>query len=313
MKEAVIKVEGLVKFYGKIRALAGVTFEVEHGTCFGYLGPNGAGKTTTIRILLGLIKQDAGRAFILGEKAGSRKALRRVGYLPERPGFYDHWTLLDYMRYIGTLYGMALREAKRRAEELLEWIKLGDWAYEKIGNLSAGMRQRLAFAQAFINDPDLLILDEPTSNLDPMARIEILDKIKSAVREGRTVLFSSHVLPEVERVSDHIVIIHRGLILAQGRIEDLRRLPNTYSIKTDNPQILVNELKNLSYVKNVSIKDRETLFVEVEDVSRFEGEIARIIAKCGVKLKRFEPVGESLENIYVRIVREGGIPVGGQR
>ncbi len=208
---------------GAVEALRGLTLAVEQGTVFGFLGPNGSGKTTTMHVLLGFIAPTSGSASLFGEDVRRSIARRRIGYLPEHPETYSFLTGRELLMMAGRLFGMRGGALRARAGELLELVGLADAAGRRIGTYSRGMMQRIGLAQALVNDPDLVILDEPTGGLDPLGRLEIRRVIAQLRERGKTVFFSSHELSEVELVCDHIAILARGRLVAQGAATDLAR------------------------------------------------------------------------------------------
>lgn len=224
---SVIRVEELRKTFRtplrrkEVEVLRGVSFTVERGEVFGFLGPNGAGKTTTIRILMGLIAASAGRAYLFEQPVPSREARARLGFLPEAPYFYDYLTVGELLDLTGRLFGVEHRERKRRADALIERVGLARARATPLKKYSKGMLQRAGIAQALINDPDLVVLDEPTSGLDPVGRKEVRDIIVSLREQGKTVFFSSHILVDVETVSDRIGIVVRGRMRDVGSLHEL--------------------------------------------------------------------------------------------
>jgi len=214
-----IRTEALRKTYGEIVALHSLDLTVGAGTVFGFLGPNGAGKTTTLRLLAGLARPSSGQAWLAGEPAGPESRARAcLGYLPEEPRFYNWMTPLEFLSgYVGGLFGHAREQASDRALELLERVGLADVARRRIGGFSRGMRQRLGLAQALMNRPRVLLLDEPVSALDPGGRRDMLEWI-GQLKSETTVFMSTHILEDVERICDTIGILHRGrLVVVEAR------------------------------------------------------------------------------------------------
>jgi ABC-2 type transport system ATP-binding protein len=205
----------------KVEALRGVTFEVERGTIYGFVGPNGAGKTTTIRTLMGLIRPTGGTAKLLGHDLPSRAARAKIGFLPESPYFYDYLTVAELLDLAGRIFGMPHGERKKRADELIERVGLGRARTQSLKKFSKGMLQRAGLAQALMNDPELVVLDEPMSGLDPIGRKEVRDLILELRDRGKTVFFSSHILTDIEAIADDVAIIARGQLTAQGKPADL--------------------------------------------------------------------------------------------
>jgi len=205
----------------RVQALRGVSLRVEVGHIFGFVGPNGAGKTTTIRTLMGLIRPTSGSAKILGHAIPSRAARFRVGFLPESPYFYDYLTIGELLDLAGRLFGMSSELRRKRADELIERVGLGGARTQSLKKFSKGMLQRAGLAQALMNDPELVVLDEPMSGLDPIGRKEVRDLILELRERGKTVFFSTHILSDVEAVADHVAIVARGQLQAQGTPAEL--------------------------------------------------------------------------------------------
>lgn len=225
--DAAIIVQDLQKTYRtpfrrrKVEALRGVTFRVARGEIFGFLGPNGAGKTTVIRTLMSLIKPTGGSATILGHTLPSRAARQRVGFLPEQPYFYDYLTVPELLDLAGRLFGVDHATRKKRADFLIDRVGLGRARNQSLKKFSKGMMQRAGLAQALMNDPDLVVLDEPMSGLDPSGRKEVRDLISELRDQGKTVFFSSHILTDVESVADRVAIIARGQLQTEGPPSEL--------------------------------------------------------------------------------------------
>ncbi|MBL7963616.1 MAG: ATP-binding cassette domain-containing protein [Flavobacteriales bacterium] len=219
-----IRIEGLTKTYGAQRAVDAISFEVRPGEVLGFLGPNGAGKTTTMKMVCGLIAPDAGRIVVGGHDvlADPGAVRKRMGYLPESNPLYEDMPVLDFLRFVARLQGVPEEKITERIGEMVRACGLDAEKHKKIGQLSKGYRQRVGLAQAMVHDPEVLILDEPTTGLDPNQIVEIRALIKELGR-AKTVIFSTHILPEVEAVCDRILIIDRGRIVADGDPASLRR------------------------------------------------------------------------------------------
>ena len=227
MADLAIDVRDLRKTYRtpfarrKVEALRGVTFEVQRGHIFGFVGPNGAGKTTTIRTLMGLIRPTSGSAMILGQKIPSRAARFKVGFLPESPYFYDYLTVGELLDLAGRLFGVPSDLRKKRANDLIERVGLDRARSQSLKKFSKGMLQRAGLAQALMNDPELVVLDEPMSGLDPIGRKEVRELILSLRDQGKTVFFSTHILSDVEAITDRVAIVARGSLQAHGTPSEL--------------------------------------------------------------------------------------------
>jgi ABC-2 type transport system ATP-binding protein len=223
----VLVVENLVKrfrigfFRRRVVAVDGVSFDVKRGEIFGLLGPNGAGKTTTLKTLMGLIHPTEGTLRLFGEPVTKPAVRQRVGYLPENPYFHEYLTPRELLMFHGRLAGMSNAEISKRRDELIDYVGLGAAANRALRKFSKGMLQRIGLAQALLAKPDLLILDEPMSGLDPVGRKFVTDLMKTLNNDGTTILFSSHILSDVERLCDRVVILKKGKKALEGAIEDL--------------------------------------------------------------------------------------------
>ncbi len=226
-----IEIKGLTKdfllgFWKKrsVRALDNLDLAVEKGEVFGFLGPNGAGKTTTLKILMHLLRPTAGSAWILGEPLDAVSMRRRIGYLPENPYFYDYLTARELLTYVGRLFGISQPALDRKVRDLLERVGLGDSGKIQLRKFSKGMIQRIGIAQALVNDPEVIFLDEPMSGLDPLGRREVRQVVVSLKSHGVTVLFSSHILPDVEALCDRVAIMNRGRLQAAGALNEILKV-----------------------------------------------------------------------------------------
>src|SRR5947209_18266905 len=227
---AVVEIENLTKDYevgfwrkGRVRALDGLSLTVERGEIFGFLGANGAGKSTTMKLLMRLIYPTAGRAAILGRDINDISMHARIGYLPEHPYFYDYLTAREFLEYCAELFGYTRADCRTRAKDLLARVRLDDKSWDKqLRKFSKGMLQRVGIAQALVNDPEIVFLDEPMSGLDPVGRREIRDLIASLRARGTTVFLCSHILSDIEVLCDRAAILRRGRLAHVGRLEELR-------------------------------------------------------------------------------------------
>lgn len=300
-----IRIENLVKTYGMVRALDGLSLNVEPGAVYGFLGPNGAGKTTSMRILSGLVRPDSGRAWILDKEIGQSDSDVRslIGVLPEEPAFYGWMTPREYLRdFVAPLYNIRGQVAARRADELLETVGLKDAANRRIGGFSRGMRQRMGLAQALVHRPPILLLDEPVSALDPAGRKEVLDLIET-LRGQTTILLSTHILADVERVCDVVGIIAKGRLIVQSRRDDLlaRYVTPLFEIESDNGFGLWLEwAEKQAFVTNVTVSDH-TARVLVKDVHKAQKALLESLANEALSVRRFEMVQPSLEDIFLRL------------
>jgi ABC-2 type transport system ATP-binding protein len=212
-------------------ALDGLSLTVTRGEVFGFLGPNGAGKTTTLKILMGLVRPTSGSVSVLGKPAGHVETRRRVGFLPESPYFYDYLTAEEFLGFYGRLAGLGPAVIRQRVGDLLALVSLIDAKTRQLRNFSKGMLQRIGLAQALIHDPELVILDEPMTGLDPVGRKQVRDLILSLRDRGKTIFFSTHILHDVEMICDRVGIVMRGRLMASGRVEELIRSDQTQSVE----------------------------------------------------------------------------------
>jgi ABC-2 type transport system ATP-binding protein len=212
-------------------ALAGLSLTVGKGEIFGFLGPNGAGKTTTLKVLLGLVRATSGTAVLLGKPAGDVHTRRRIGFLPESPYFYDYLSAEEFLAFYGQLAGLSRSDISHRISDLLDLVGLAEARHRQLRKFSKGMLQRIGLAQALIHDPELVILDEPMTGLDPLGRKQVRDLILSLRDRGKTVFFSTHILPDVEMICDRVGIVMKGRMLASGRVDELVRQGNTQPVE----------------------------------------------------------------------------------
>jgi ABC-2 type transport system ATP-binding protein len=220
-----------------VRALDNLSLDVHKGDVFGFLGPNGAGKTTTLKLLMGLLRATSGSAHILGEPVDSVSMRRRIGFLPENPYFYDYLTPDELLTYVGRLFGIRQPALEKKVRSLLERVGLAEVGRLQLRKFSKGMVQRIGIAQAIINDPEVVFLDEPMSGLDPLGRREVREVIVSLKDHGVTVFFSSHILPDVEALCDRVAILRKGRLQAVGALEEI------LSMKIEAHEIILARVK----------------------------------------------------------------------
>ncbi len=312
-----IRTEGLRKTYGPVAALAGLDLAVETGAVFGFLGPNGAGKSTTLRILTGLAQASAGRAWVADlevtgpRRAGAGPLARRFGYLPEEPAFYGWMTPREFLDHVGRLFGLGQAERTARTAELLKLVGLADVAKRRIAGFSRGMRQRLGLAQALVNRPPVLFLDEPASALDPSGRKEVLDLIEH-LRGQCTVFMSTHILADVERVCDSVAIIAHGKLLTQGPRDALLAQYAIPAFELEADQGGSSALATWAeaqraqpWVTAVSLNGHVARLT-VSDVAAAKQALLPAVVAAGLVLTRYEMLQPSLEDIFLRLVGEAG-------
>lgn len=304
----IIETENLTKVYKGKTAVNSVNLSVEEGQIYGFLGPNGAGKSTCIKMLIGLVFPTSGKGSVLGRPLGDVRARERMGYLPELFRYQEWMTGEDLLNFHASLYH--LKRDKTRNERVLR--RVGLWGQErfKVGTYSKGMQQRLGLACVLLPDPRLLFLDEPTSALDPIGRKDVRDIILSLRQEGTTIFFNSHLLSEVEAVSDSVTIINRGVVAKSGLIKDLLMEKITLDVVCGAvPEAVLTELQNrfgdLAFrdteagglALNVTLKQREEI-----------AEVAAYLVSQGVELYGLTPHQETLESVFLKVVGEGEAP-----
>ncbi len=290
----IIQITDLVKRYGDVAAVDGLSFSVERGELFGLLGPNGAGKTTSIRIIMDILQPDEGEVAILGRPPG--KAKDRVGYLPEERGLYRDLKVLDTLVYLGELKGVPRSAARERAMALLERVRLDDWAERKVKDLSRGMQQRLQFIASLIHDPEVMILDEPFQGLDPVNTERLRDFVDELHEAGKTIVLSTHQMNLVEALCDRILLINKGRAVLYGPLEEIKRqyAPNTIRLRTPD------ELPDLPELKTAEFDDGAFNVTLAEDVS--PQAVLSALVERGVEIRSFEVASAPLEDIFVAAV-----------
>jgi len=305
-----IKTEALRKTFlagfrrQKIEALKGVSLEIEKGEIFGFLGPNGAGKTTTIKILVGLIRPTSGNAFVLGKPAGEVTSRARIGFLPEQPYFYEYLTGEEFLNFCSRFFSITESERKSRISNLLGQVGLDRARNLALRKYSKGMLQRIGIAQALINDPELVILDEPMSGLDPLGRKEIRDLIAGLKEKGKTVFFNTHIISDVEIICDRVGIIDHGNLIKVGVIEELARATiHQWEIQAEvREEELRKELDERAGRGEFSIswqKDRALMLIS--DEAKAEA-LANHILEKKARLIEYSARRQSLEDYFIKMV-----------
>ena len=313
MAAAAIRIDELTKDYWigfwrkrPYRALDRLTLDVQPGEVFGFLGPNGAGKTTTLKLLMQLIFPTAGRAEILGRPVGDVGARQRIGYLPENPYFYDYLTAEELLRYFARLFGYSGAEAGRRASALLDRVGIGgERRSQQLRKYSKGMIQRVGIAQALLNDPEVIFLDEPMSGLDPLGRREVRALIMELREQGRTVFFSSHILADAEALCSRVAVVAGGRLAAAGRLSDILAFQiRGWELVIDglSPEVLARIAPQVQRSAEIA-PGRYALELSL-DVPP-ERVLADLVA-TGATLVSLNPLRDTLEDYFVRHVAEVG-------
>lgn len=300
---AVVEVENVVKEYGTIRALKGVSLRVEKGEVFGLLGQNGAGKTTLIKLLLGIIGGSKGKAELLGQPAGSKDALRQVGYLPEDHRFPEYYTSVSLLDFYGTLLELPKDIRRKRIPEVLKQVGLEQRMHYKIRTYSKGMKQRLGIAQALFHNPDLLFLDEPTDGVDPVGRREIRDLTKRLQSEGKTIFVNSHLLGEVEMICDRVAVLAKGTLIREGTIDSLTSQEGRFQIGLAPGQSLpMGQLQSQGY-DVAAIENRwEIILMDGQSIDP----VIDLIRTQGLSLRHLVEKRMTLEEAFLAAVADEG-------
>lgn len=309
-----LKIENLIKRYPHVTALDGLNMEIGHGQLYGFVGPNGAGKTTTIRIVSGLLRQTSGKVWIDGIEVGKETRLlkSKIGYVPDFFGVYDNLTVLEYLEFYASAYGIDEKEGRMRAAEVLERVQLFHIEDRMVDELSRGMQQRLCLARAMIHQPQLLVMDEPASGLDPGARRIFKDVLRSLCEEGYTVLISSHILSDLADMCSNIGIIHQGKMVLEGPIDEIMT-----SIDSSNP-ILIQIYRNLEtavfllrqhpLVSRMSI-DKNVISILFTGSREEEAELLQQLVTQQVMITSFRREHNNLESVFFHLTdpAQGGI------
>ncbi|HEY9856804.1 MAG TPA: ABC transporter ATP-binding protein [Stenomitos sp.] len=310
MPKPVIATHGLGKTYhrlwqGTTVAVQDLTLTVPEGSTFGLLGPNGAGKTTTILMLLGAIRPSSGQFSLMGQGMRDTAVRRRIGYVPERFQLPGYLRAREFLGYQGELYGLGGEALRRRIDEMLKLVGLFERAESPIATFSKGMQQRLALAQALLNDPDLLILDEPTSALDPIGRRDVRVIVEGLRDRGKTVLLNSHILSDIERVCDRVAIMRKGRLERQGSIASLLEGGISLQVRVGGlTPALTEALGHLGTGLRITQQDDiAELALDVSDEARIPL-VAEAVSTAGARLYGLIPTRESLEDLFVRVVEE---------
>lgn len=292
-----IELDNVCKSFGSVRAVDELSLHVPQGCVYGFLGPNGAGKTTTLRMIMDIIRPDSGSIRLFDEPASAR-ARDRVGYMPEERGLYRKMTVTAVLNYFGSLKGMTAGRLRQCVPQWLQRVDLAEHAGKKVEELSRGMHQKLQFVVTVINDPDLVILDEPFSGLDPVNQDMLREIISGLRQEGKTILFSTHVMHEAERLCDFIVLIDRGKVVVNGTLDEIRagHEANAISIELEGDADFVRALPMVQAVK----PDGRRLEVKLRDDADPQ-ELLRVLVERS-RVRAFEIKQPSLHEIFIRLV-----------
>ncbi|GAB4574454.1 MAG: ABC transporter ATP-binding protein [Anaerolineae bacterium] len=313
---AIIETRDLVKRYGKLEAVSHLNLEVPEGAIYGFVGPNGAGKTTTMRILTTLMRPTSGEAYVAGYEVTKdpRNVRRAIGYMPDFFGVYDDMRVWEYLDFFAACYDIPERERAALVDDLLELVDLSHRKNDMVDKLSRGMKQRLCLARTLAHDPQVLILDEPASGLDPRARIEIRELLVELANMGKTVFFSSHILADVSEICTHIGIIEAGKMVAQGSMEEMQRqlMPHreiriTFLNTQDREQAraIISPIQGLLDVIEIepSDKGRPRLLLHFSGDDEGVAMISRKLSEAGIAIVGFSEEERNLEAVFMRATK----------
>jgi ABC-2 type transport system ATP-binding protein len=302
-----IETNSLSKIYStsfgkkKVNALSEISIKISPGTIFGLLGPNGAGKTTFVKLLLGITYPTFGSGLLLNEPISNYAVKKKIGYLPENHKYPSYLKGREVLKFFGRLSGMAGKDLEIKIHELLETVDLSKWGNSKVKTYSKGMMQRLGLAQSLINDPDLIFLDEPTDGVDPIGRKEIRDILIELKSKSKTILLNSHLLSEVEMITDRVGILNKGKLLREGSVKELTEKKEEYKLRLTEKDIEPNKyaLQNVLITKNSD----NSLSVNVDDVKSLNMLIDNL-RKDGILIKEIELQKSTLEEMFISLIND---------
>ena len=308
-KSPAVMLDHVSKWYGEVIGINDISLAIEGGVT-GILGSNGAGKSTFFKILMGRLKPSQGTVRLFGiDPWKSTTPYRRIGYVSESEKMYDWMTSLDFISTLARLHGMSREEAVDRSKHVLNFVGLGDVHHKEIGKYSKGMRQRVKIAHALVHNPDLIILDEPLHGCDPIARTSIMNVIRELGKQGKTVLVSSHILEEIERITEQIVILHNGKLLAIGNLHAIRDLldqhPHRILINCENPRDLAGLFISSEPIYGVRFPDEGQLEIHTNNLSAAHDVLPSIIVKSNQKITSIENPDDNLNSLIGYLI--GGI------
>ena len=305
--KVMIEANHAARWYGQIIAVTDVTLTLGPGIT-GLLGPNGAGKTTLMRMMVGQLKPSKGEVKVLGEKIfGNRAILRKVGYCPEHESTYEELTGLEFVTVLNRLHGIEVGEAEKRAKAMLERMDLGDAMHRRMAEYSKGMRQRAKLAQAMAHEPDVVFLDEPLTGCDPLARVRVLEVIKELGKRGACVVVSSHVLYEIESLTNDIVLIYKGQVLAEGDVYAVRALidkhPHKVRVECDKPRELAKALVGEQHISTMTF-DETSVTMETRDADRLYPLVPKAARTADASITALTSPDNNLQAVFRYLTEE---------
>jgi len=305
---AILKTSSLSKWFGEVVALNGVDIEIGAGIT-GILGPNGAGKSTLMNLVTGQLSPSKGSLTLFGEEVRNNLGvLRRIGYVPEQDRFWDEVTGYEFVTRLAGLTGMSAREAKTRSKRVIERVGLADRCHTPIGTYSRGMRQRIKLAQALVHEPELLLLDEPLTGLDPLGRQETIELVRELADEGRAIVVASHVLHEVESLTSEVILLVRGRILASGEVQSIRahieNFPHTILCRSPEAREIGQRVVATPGLIGLEFEDDDQgLTIKTQDPGAVYAAISDAVVAGGVSLDRLSAADDNLDAVFKYLVR----------
>ncbi len=305
----VIETRELSKWFGEVMALNNLSLEITTGVT-GLLGPNGAGKSTFIKLALGLYEPGKGVIRVFGESPRHNLGvLRRIGFCPESDHFFDNMTGYEFVYWLNRIWGLPGKVARQRAETACERVHMQDWMHKPITQYSKGMRQRIKIAQTLCSGPELIFLDEPMNGLDPQGREEMFALIRELGEAGLTVLFSSHILYEIERVTSNVLLLHQGALLAQGRVREIRNLiddhPHSITVHCDQPRRLARDLAELPGIMALEFIDEASgLCIRTSDPNACYNTLNRLALEEAHSIRQITCADDNLQSVFEYLVRQ---------
>jgi len=303
IKTDIVQTESVSKWYGNVLGVSEISIKIGKGI-HGLLGPNGAGKSTFLKLISGQLKTNIGKIKVFGEQINNNYTIfNKIGLCPENDSFYKGITGYEFILFSSKLLGFKGKEAEQKTAKAIERVGLTDSKNKLISEYSLGMRQRIKLASSIIHEPDLLILDEPLRGIDPLWRVKIIEIIKDFERMGKTVIVSSHILSEVEDMTDSIILIHQGKIFAQGKIEQIRGLldshPHQISIKCNKPRLIAGSIINDQHILNIKFNnDAEQIIVNTNNRDMFFDDLSRIIVDNKLKIEEITSPDDNLQAVF---------------
>lgn len=306
--KTLINFENVSRWYGEVIALNDISINIPPGVT-GLLGPNGAGKSTFLNLVTGRLNPSKGKVTVLGEDPRNNfKLARFYGFVPEQDAYYEKLSGLDFMTYMAQLHGFERKAAKRASMEILERHNLITHMNKPVAAYSKGMRQRIKLAQALIHDPEILYLDEPMNGMDPIGRNETIDLVKKLSSAGKTIIVSSHILHEVEAMTQQIILMHNGKILAEGIVQEIRGLideyPHNVIIHTDRAREMASQLLNYDDVIDINIEDKQNrLKVQSKEPEKFYQNLVATIVENGYNVTYIDSPDDNLQSVFKYLVK----------